>query len=235
MIQVYNCSKLKTINSHAFRKTDQVSTRIYIGYCPALTSPDNSIFEVLSKFVHATSINLVHNNVTEIQSNAFQNIVGKQDHLTELWLSGHSLRKLGNNSFSQLNNLDTLHITETSINFIPESAFDFNVGTKHEMTIYLYGNRALNSSGSSDHALTKMKRPTTINLDSSSETRFHFLDEKIFQPFFKSNAKNQIELREGSLDCSDCRNYWLKKNPTLLKQIENHNLIQTVEARSENL
>ena len=99
VIFVHNCSKLKTIHRNAFNTTDQVTTRLYLYLNPALTSPDNSIFEVVNKFARAEFITIIDNNITEIPANAFKN---KQDHLKNLLINGESIKNLGNNSFSGL-------------------------------------------------------------------------------------------------------------------------------------
>ena len=220
MIQIINCHNLKTIHKNTFNTTDSLTTHISIEFNPKLTSPDNSIFEALSKFVRLEQIELGGNNITEIPSNAFQN---KQDQLKFIQFFGKSFKKLGNNTFSQLKSLAQLFITQTSIDFIPENAFEFNEKSENQMTINLGGNKYLNNSGLSENSLTKLKRPTTLDVYSSTYSNFTFLEQKIFQPFFKSNDKNQIKLNDYSLDCSDCRNYWLKQNPTLLKQLTNSN------------
>ena len=170
-----------------------------------ISSPDNLIFEALSKFVHAKSIEFYENNITEIPSNVFQNIVGKQDQLETLILSDFchsrpsSLRNLGNNAFSQLKSLKTFIISYSLIDFIPENAFEFNEVSETRLTIDLIGNQYLNNSGFSELSLTKLKRPTTIIL---SSTIFSYLDQKIFQPFLRSNVKNLI-LLYGTLNCKD--------------------------------
>ena len=202
-----------------------MTSEVIIRYNRILTSPDNLIFETLSKFVNATVIILIDNGVTEIPSNAFKNIVGKQDKLETLFLGGGALRKLGNNAFSQLKSLTELEITSTSIEFISEYAFEFNEVSDKILYIHLQDNKLLNSSGFAEYSFTKLKRPTTIQLDNNINVNFdnHFpcLDQKIFEPFLRSNVKNKIELYYGSLDCSDCRNYWLQRKPDLLKQVLN--------------
>ena len=78
-IEIESCTVLKTIHKNAFTTTDLVASEIIIRNNPILTSPDNLIFEVLSKFGRAKLIWFYNNNITEIPSNAFQNIVLKQD------------------------------------------------------------------------------------------------------------------------------------------------------------
>ena len=86
-IEIAFCSKLKSIHVNAFNTTDQVTTSVKIIGNPLLTSPDNSIFEVLSKFIKANVIELSENNITEIPTNAFRY---QQDRLKQLKFSGES-------------------------------------------------------------------------------------------------------------------------------------------------
>ena len=81
-----------------------------------------------------------------------------------MYLSGIAIRKLGNNSFTRLKNLEDLDISDTSIDFIPEKAFEFNddVSEKH-LNLGLFVNKLLNNSGFSAHSLTRLKRSTTIH------------------------------------------------------------------------
>ena len=90
---------------------------------PYLTSPDNSIFEVLNEFVRARIISFHDNLITKIPSNAFKN---EQNKLLVLILRGKSIKYLGNNAFSGLKSLIYLDLSQTSIDFIPEKAFEFN-------------------------------------------------------------------------------------------------------------
>ena len=64
IISVEHCSSLKSIHKNAFTKTELVATDLYIHFNPMLTSPDNSIFEALSKFVRAKTIQFYNNNIT---------------------------------------------------------------------------------------------------------------------------------------------------------------------------
>ena len=121
-IDINGCSNLKTIDRNAFNGTDLGTYLVSIGNCTQLNSPDNSTFEILNKFNKAMYIYLTNHNITEIPSNAFRN---KQDYLETLVLSSNSFKKLGNNAFSVLKSLKYLDIIGTSIDFIPENAFEF--------------------------------------------------------------------------------------------------------------
>ena len=163
-IWIKNCSKLKTIHRNAFNTTDSVTNYVRIENNPLLTSPDNSIFEILSKFVLAHEIDLFYNNITEIPSNAFKNIVGEQDELKILFLQGKSIHNLRNNAFSSLKSLEFLDISYTSIDFIPEIAFEFNEESEQQLIISLFANRYLKSSELSEYSFTNLRRLTLINL-----------------------------------------------------------------------
>ena len=214
-IFILSSSQLKSIHRNAFNTTDSVTTEIYIRSNPLLTSPDNSIFEAVSKFVRATVIDMSNNNITEIPSNAFQDIVGEQDQLKHLLLSGESFGKLGNNAFSQLKNLTYPDMSQTSIYFIPENAFEFNEDSEQQLTIDLTYNRFLDNSGFSMNSLTRFRRPTKIYLPEN----FRYLDKDIFLPFLTSNNLNRIQLSVNSIDCWDCRNQWIQNDSNLVTQI----------------
>ena len=106
---------------------------------------------------------------------------------------GRSIKKLGNNAFSVLN-LKYLAITETSIDFIPENAFEFNNGSDMWLQIDLKENFLLYNTGFAVNSLTRFNRRTTIVLSDNRIPLKGYLDEKIFLPFLLSNTKNKIEL-----------------------------------------
>ena len=133
-IEIEYCSKLKTIHKNTFNGTDQVTTALSIGENQSLFSPDNSIFEAMSKFVLAHSMQLHENNITEIPSNAFNN---SQDNLNYLFLIGETFRKLGSYAFSKLKSLIHLDIIDTSIDSIPENAFEFNEESNQSLVLTL--------------------------------------------------------------------------------------------------
>ena len=155
-------------------------------------------------------------NITEIPSNAFNN---SQDNLNYLFLIGESFKKLGSNAFSNLKSLIHLDIIDTSIDFIPENAFEFNEESNQSQVLTLASDQLLNSSSFAEKSLTKFKRPTTLLFTIIGNASYQYLDQKIFEPFLLSNAENLIQIYTGSISCSDCRNNWLKKNISLQKRI----------------
>ena len=75
IISINNCLKLKTIDKNAFNTTDMVTIKVVFRPNPLLISTDNSIFEILNKFVNVDYIEVEDINITEIPSNAFRNII----------------------------------------------------------------------------------------------------------------------------------------------------------------
>ena len=208
-ITIENNSNLKTIHRNAFNTTDQVTYYISFMFNPKLTSPDNSLFEALGKFAKLAHIYLCFNNITEIPSNAFGNVLGKK--LAILFLRGKSIKKFENHALFYLKNLKFINILDTSIEYFPENAFEFKDELNETLFIQLELNKLLNSSGFSQDSLTKFKRPTSIELLQG----FPYLDEKPFYRFLRANAKNSLQLTQVSLNCSDCRNYWLIREQAL--------------------
>ena len=98
------------IQINAFTETDLMTKKLIIRFNPKLSSPDNSIYEELSKFVNLESLTLAYNNITDIPSNAFFSRVAFQDKLTYLSILGESIKTIGTNAFSTLNSLVDLTI-----------------------------------------------------------------------------------------------------------------------------
>ena len=217
-INIENCHSLRSIHENAFSKADLVVENFNLVNNTMLSWKNTSIFKILSKFHQIQTIELSYNNnIHEIPPNAFENNLAKLEQL--LIFKPGSLTKLGGHAFSKLTALRMLHILQTSIDLIPERAFEFNEVSKQSLTLYLGFNKLLNSSRFARHSLERFKRPTKIQFIYAGDSIFGYLDEKIFQPFLKANPENQIASYIGFLDCNDCRNSWLKKNHELIKQV----------------
>ena len=168
-IRIQRCYNLKTIHKNAFTTTDQVTIRLYIY--------DNYLlfFEAVNKFTKIISCTLSYNNITEIPSYAFKN---RQDQLKTIAIYDESIKRIGENIFSNLKNLDAINLIQTSIDFISENTFEFNEESNRTLFVFLSGNKFLNSSGLSEHSLTKFKRPTTIYFQQyKNNTNFSYFDE----------------------------------------------------------
>ena len=107
----------------------------------------------------------------------------------------------------------------TSIDLIPENAFKFNEESNQTLFVDLTKNKFLNSTVFSVNSLTKFKRSARIIIDMPKDSAIQYLNQKIFEPFLLSKVDNKVAIWTGSLNCDDCRNYWLKRNPNLLKQL----------------
>ena len=217
-ITIENCDNLTKIHKNAFIETEFVTKGLYIKENFLLSSDDNSIFEVFSKFINLEELQLEDNNITEIPSNAFQRIIGYQDNLRNLSFSGETIKKIGSRPFSLLNGLTHLTISNTMINYIPEDAFEFEEGSNQQLTLELYLNHQLNSSSFHQDSLTHFKRPVLINLGWPGNY-FEYLDENIFRKFLSSNPQNKINLVNDLFDCNNCKNLWLKYEPSLLERL----------------
>ena len=163
--------------------------------------------------MNAKKIYLEDNNITEVPSNAFI----KSD-LEDLWLES-PFTKIGNNAFSLLNNLSQLRIGLSHIKFFPENAFEFYESSNKSLLLQFFRNTFINSSSFSENLFTKLKRPTKIQFTSIRDHRnFSYLDQKAFLPFLRINNENNIDNGEY-LNCSDCRNHWVKTCTDLIKRV----------------
>lgn len=78
-------------------------------------------------------------------------------------------------------------------------------------------------------ALQHFDRPVFINhycqRSVVSACRLNFLSEEIWVPFFDAHHLNRVQGFEHwkghniVINCNNCKNYWLKKNPQYLERI----------------
>ena len=216
VIWIYDCPELTTINRNAFNETTLVTKDLQIYGNPKLSSPDNSIFEVLSKFKRVEYIYLGQSNITEIPSEAFKPVNGNQDHLINIHINSTSLAKIGERAFFHLNSLNFIQISNTNIQTIPANAFAFEKVSNQSLTIRFYSDQFLDKYNFAKDAFTQIKRPVTLDMSNKEA----FLDERVFLPFLLENSKNAI-ISDHLFDCDDCRNFWLRKNSTLQTRIKN--------------
>lgn len=82
----------------------------------------------------------------------------------------------------------------------------------------------LNGSGFKDSSLSYIRRPTILSI--VGNLGLTYLNESVFKPFLESNPENRIHIKnslsfvENSIDCNDCKNYWIKKDPKFLGKID---------------
>ena len=212
-------ANLKTIARNAFNGSQSSMVYLLINYNPILSSPDNSIFKIFNGFPNIRFFELMFNNITEIPSNAFNEL----DHLDVVHFGGESIKKLGANVFSQLSRVAQLWFEQVNLT-IPDNAFHFtNKSDKHLMLCFR-DSPGITNSLFTEKSLLNINRPTTVRfasgmLSSNPSTQMTFLNEKVFLPFLLENNWNTIELNGVDFDCNDCRNYWLKKNPKALSKV----------------
>ena len=217
-IFIYQCTNLTKINPNAFNKTRLVTKSLTINNNPVLSSPDNSIFEMFTKFVNLQTLYVQGNNITEIPTNAFRPTVGNQDKLTNLHIIGDKVKKIGDNAFASLNSLQYLGIFDTSIDSIPEYAFNFEKDSVTSLTIALARNTKLTSAGFHKNSLIHIKRATFLGVGNGANN-FEYLDETTFMGFLNQTSANIINMLYTNMDCNNCKNYWLRKHPKLLSQL----------------
>ena len=223
-IDIHGCDNLTKIDVKAFAQTDLVTKHLEIRNNLRLSSPDNSIFDLLTRFINLEYLNILNNNITEIPDKAFQTNVGYQDKLKTLILGGISIIKIGNNAFTSLESLTRVEVFNTSIETIPEFAFAFEQASNETLELKLVQNDKLSSSKFNESFLDHFKRPVTLKIGNNMD--YFSNHENVLLKFLNSNKENKIDFKYITrLDCNDCKYYWLKKNPGLIKQTINLNCV----------
>ena len=220
-IIIENCMNLSTIHHDAFTTTSMVTKVIKIKNSALMSTQSNSIFRILSKFINLESVSLDNNNIKEIPSNAFQIIIGYQDNLKEINISGSSFMTIGVSAFENLHNLERITFSMVDLDKISNNAFRMTSSDK-PMVIDFSLSPQINSSVFEVNTLAGIQRPTRLIFGSPDQlSHMTYLDEKVFLPFLLGNMKNTIELNLQMFDCNDCRNNWIGKHQALLPRFQN--------------
>jgi hypothetical protein len=213
-IQIEEAFNLSLINTFAFNATNQRLKEFYIHNSLLRNFPPNyDIFTALSLMVGIETIRITNSQIEEIPENAFRPLLGQQKNLTHIEFLNNAIKKIGNNAFQYLQLLDSLHLNYNPINHISRLAFNFLEKSTNSFFLAFYSS-TLNSSTFEFGSLDNLKRPTEIDL---RFTGVKYLHQNIFENFFSFNNENSIYT--NTLDCEDCRSFWLFNNKKYRSQL----------------
>ncbi len=128
--------------------------------------------------------------------------------------------KKSETAFKNLNNLYSLTIESNKINHISKNVFSFEKSSDSLIDIDLT-NVPLKGDSFESGAFSDLKRPARINLHPRDEKRAEkvtFLDQHVFEEFFIKDHRNELVLY--TVDCNDCRSYWLVQTEKYSLQTE---------------
>ncbi len=210
-IHLDEAHNLSLIHTKAFARTESYIQDIRIYNTSLKNSPPNhDIFAAISSMENLKELTIGHSLIDEIPENAFQPINGTKEKLTRIFLMGNKISKIGNNAFANLNYLEEVDFEYNKLDHISEKAFNF-IDSSANSTLNLYLIRcSLNGSSFEKGAFNNFNRPTVLHFNYFDQSNnITFLDQRIFEPFFSANNKNGIQL--NTIDCKDCRSFWLIK------------------------
>ena len=219
------CHNLAKIHENAFGQTNLVTKSITFWRSPKLSSPDNSIFNLVSKFINAEYMVLSWLNISEVPAHAFKPINGLQDKLKYLEIRGPSFTKIDDNAFYSLNNLTELRIWDTKNQLISKNVFAFERKSDEVLTIRLTNCTFMKNFNFEQDAFLNLKRPANLIINGNGNP---YLEEKVFLPFLLADERNVLTT-DQLLDCNDCRNVWLKKYKAI------HNRVKSLTCSNSKL
>jgi hypothetical protein len=202
-------TNLSLIHTNAFNCLNLVLKHFIIGDTPLRNNDSNyDIFTAISEMVNIVSIDISNTSLTEIPDFAFRPINGSQLSLRYIHINYNmNLNKIGNNAFNNLSSLSVLNLDNNNLNHISENMFNMS-NSESKLDLYLRSN-LLNSSSFEMNAFSQLNRPTNLILYGNDIT---FIDQHIFEPFFRLHILNRIYYTRMGLDCNDCRSYWAFSN-----------------------
>jgi hypothetical protein len=234
-ILIRDAKNLTLINTKAFTKIESCLKDIEIlstslKNCP----PNHDIFQTISSMTNLETAFIRYSMIEEIPENAFRPLNGPQNKLYDIVLDNNRIKKIGDNAFKNLQNLTNLVLNDNKLDHISKNEFNFNTTSNKTVDIFLY-NLSLNSSSFESKAFSSFNKPTFLHFNYSfrhKSNNITYLDQHIFEEFLNLNSMNQIELY--TIDCKDCRSYWLVNNDKYKLQIESITCSDFVEISDKN-
>jgi Leucine-rich repeat (LRR) protein len=211
-INNWNAPNLSLIHTNAFNELDY---ELNINNTTLKNSPPNhDLFHAISSLININVVYLINNMIEEIPDYAFKPINGPQNNLSSLYISDNNIKRIGNFAFEDLNHLNILSICSNQIVNITKNLFSFENSSDSSLTLD-FRDLPLNGESFESEAFNNLKRPTTIDMSLTGENvnrteKVTYLDQHIFEEFFSKDHRNEVTL--NTIDCKDCRSYWLVKN-----------------------
>jgi Leucine-rich repeat (LRR) protein len=217
-VWIYNMTNLSLIHTNAFEGMSSSLKEFSVSNTSLKNSPPNyDIFSAISSMVNITYAQISNSLIEEIPENAFKPLNGTQKNLSILNLNDNKITKIGNNAFEYLDSLTQLELDGNKLNHISENAFNFSKSSDKLLQLFLDRN-SLNSSSFEKGAFDKFNRPTYIIFSFGHNlNNITYLDQHIFEEFMNNNNHSKID--SITIDCKDCRSFWLFQNEKYSKQL----------------
>jgi Leucine-rich repeat (LRR) protein len=219
-IAISDAYSLLRIHMHAFTATNNYLTNFWISNTPLKNSlPYYDLFTSISLMPHLTGLSIINTSITEIPDNAFRPLSGIQYNLFNVYIENNKLKRIGNNAFQYWPSLYHMSLSNNTLNYISENVFNFrklsHVPILSPLRLSWYNNN-FNSSSFEIGAFTKFNKPTLmLFIGPNDKNNITYLEKHVFEPFLRDSRfgiqSNRIEML-STLDCNDCRNYWLLQN-----------------------
>ena len=146
--------------------------------------------------------------------------------LSHLVVQNEKFSRISSGSFN-VDNFEVIEFYWTNISVIEDNAFFSHTTVDNDFMLNLMDNRLLSGDSFAEKAFSNIGKPTKLYLgdylgpNDYWKSSITYLPEKTFLPFLEISDKNRIVLNGVNyhLDCTDCRNAWLKNNTKELKKL----------------
>ncbi len=217
-INNWNAPNLSLIHTNAFNELDY---ELNINNTTLKNFPPNhDLFHAISSLININVVYLINNMIEEIPDYAFKPINGSQNNISSLYISDNNIKRIGNFAFKDLNHLNILSIGSNNMTkkqiyvSITKNIFSFEESSDSLLTLD-FGDLSLNGNSFESGAFSNLKRPAAIDMRPTGKNvnrteKVTYLDQHVFEEFFNKDHRNEVKLL--TIDCKDCRSYWLIKN-----------------------
>ena len=207
------------IGSKAFSKSAERLTEFHCLNCHLVNQPPTyNLWSALGQLTQLSEVDLGL-NVNEIPENA----ITINQHLfmtVQLTISSRQSLTIQNGAIHSSSSLRAI-FQSTTINKYEKDAISLNMFTAESIKLsVVFYNVSISNEAFQNGSFDGIQRPIEIIFNS---TNMNYLAESVFKPVLDNkNYLNTIQFvqdshRTSTLDCSDCKNYWLIMDKNIKK------------------
>ena len=199
--------EIDEIGINTFSKT---ANKITAFRCTFMKEQNSEIFKILNRMTKLLILD-IYLSIPEISKDAFAPSPSGVSSLYYISIIVDNEVVVRSGAFRDLNQISVITFYETSIKLIENRAFKFDTKSTIPKVIIEFDNCNLTGETFQPGAFDAVLKPIQITFYNST---IDYLNEEVFESVLE-NGKNEIDFGSDktirSLDCGDCRNYWLIK------------------------
>ena len=220
--EIISAGYVNRIHSKAFGKTAQTLVSYWCVACLIENSPPNyDLWKAVGQLTKLTEL-YMSVNVSEIPENVITTFDQSESQMKYLWFDNSKQKMtVKSGAFQNLHQIELIGIG-AKFNKFEKGAFKLNKKSDKQLKINFYLEKNFTSDVFENGTFDGIQRPVQVCFTGN----LNYLPEGSFKSILDQNKQNRIKFDDGvyktTIDCFDCRNYWLIRDGKKYQLINPH-------------